>query len=144
MIVFDSSVIYALLDGRDRRHREARVWYEGVEDELTTTPLILAEVDHLAATRAGRNALRAFRRDVAVGAYAVEWWPDVASESIAVAERYEALGLGLADASLACLAARHRVIEIATFDERHFRAIQPLVGGRVFTLLPADVQPRSK
>jgi len=144
VIVLDTSVIYALLDARDQRHREARDWYEGVEAELTTTPLVLAEVDHLAGTRAGTNALRAFRRDIVVGAYAVEWWPDAANESIAVAERYEALGLGLADASLVCLAARHRVIEIATFDERHFRAIQPLVGDRAFKLLPVDAQPRSK
>ena len=144
MIVLDTSVIYALLDARDQRHRAARDWYEGVEAELTTTPLVLAEVDHLAGTRAGTNALRAFRRDVAVGAYAVEWWSDAANESIAVAERYEGLGLGLADASLVCLAARHRVIEIATFDERHFRAIQPLDGGRSFRLLPVDAQPRSK
>jgi hypothetical protein len=26
----------------------------------------------------------------------------------------------------------------ATLDERHFRAIRPLAGGRAFRLLPAD------
>jgi predicted nucleic acid-binding protein len=51
--------------------------------------------------------------------------------------RYRDLELGLADASLAVLAARHRTDRIATFDERAFRAMTPLRGG-AFTILPAD------
>jgi hypothetical protein len=31
-----------------------------------------------------------------------------------------------------------QTIEIATFDERHFRAIRPLAGGDAFRLLPLD------
>lgn len=54
-----------------------------------------------------------------------------------VARRYRDLRLGLADASLAVLAARHRTDRIVTFDERAFRAMTPLQGG-AFTLLPAD------
>lgn len=138
MIVVDTSLIYALLDGRDRRHEDARRWYEGVEDELVTTPLVLAETDHLTGSRAGEPALRAFRKDVAAGAYAVEWWGGAASDCVAMAERYGDLRLGLTDASLVCLAARMSVVSLATFDERHFRAVRPLAGGSAFRILPAD------
>ena len=43
-----------------------------------------------------------------------------------------------ADASLVALAARLGTTSIATFDERHFRAMQPLTGEPAFTLLPVD------
>jgi predicted nucleic acid-binding protein len=137
VIVLDTSVIYALLDRADRRHEEAVAWYETVDEDLVTTPLVLAEADHLATTRAGLDAERAFGRDVAAGAYSVEWWPAAAAETVDVAERYEDLGLGLADASLVALAARLQTSRIATFDERHFRAVRPERGDH-FVLLPID------
>ena len=46
--------------------------------------------------------------------------------------------LGLADASVAVLAARHRTTRLLTLDERDFRPMRPLYGTD-FTLLPADV-----
>ena len=55
-----------------------------------------------------------------------------------MAERYPDLGLGLTGASLVCLAARLSVVSLATFDERHFRAVRPLAGGSAFRILPAD------
>jgi len=47
-------------------------------------------------------------------------------------------GLGLADASLIALAQRLDTVDIATFDERHFRAVGSLVAGEAFRLLPMD------
>lgn len=138
MIVLDSSVVYALLDRRDRRHLDATHWYGTVSEEVATTPLVLAEIDYLVRRRAGTRALRAFRRDVAAGAHGVEWWAGAASESVRVAETYPALGLSLTDASLVVLAARLETSAIATFDQRHFRAVRPLAGAPAFTILPAD------
>jgi predicted nucleic acid-binding protein len=139
VIVLDTSVAYALLDGNDRRHIEAARWYAASDDDLVTTPLVLAELDHLAMTRAGPAAARAFHRDLAAGAYVVEWWADAARESVDVAEAYADLAIGLTDASLVALCARYAVIDIATFDERHFRAIRPLGGGAAFRLIPIDL-----
>jgi hypothetical protein len=51
--------------------------------------------------------------------------------------RYRDLELGLADASIIVLAARFSTRQVATFDQRHFRAVVPLNGGS-FELLPAD------
>jgi len=138
VIVIDTSVIYALLDRADHLHGKAMTWYGGVDEDVATTPLVLAETDHLAAARAAQAATRAFRRDVAAGAYLVEWWPSAAGESAAIAERYEDLGLGLTDASLVALASKLGTTRLASFDERHFRTVRPLSGGDAFLLLPFD------
>jgi predicted nucleic acid-binding protein len=82
--------------------------------------------------------VRAFRRDIRVGAYDVTWWPEAAELSAQIAEEYEDVRLGLTDASLIALAARLRTIRVASFDERHFRAVRPLAGGEAFVVLPAD------
>jgi uncharacterized protein len=138
VIVLDTSVIYALLDAGDRRHGDALTWYESLAEELVTTPLVLAEADHLAGTHGGSRALRALRDDVRAGAYLVDWWPTAAREAAEVADRYADLGIGLTDASLIVLADRLGTSAIATFDQRHFRAIVPLRGAAAFRLLPAD------
>lgn len=141
MIIIDTSVIYALLDRRDRRHAEALAWYRGVDEEVATTPMVLAEAGHLANARAGARAARAFRRDVRAGAYLVEWWPDAAALCAEIAEGYEELGIGMTDASLVAVADRLQTVRLATFDERHFRAVRPLSGGDAFVLLPPDARP---
>jgi uncharacterized protein len=138
VIVLDTSVIYALLDAGDTRHQQALAWYSGVDGDLVTTPLVLAEADHLATTRGGPAAVRALRRDIQGGAYIVDWWDSAARESAEVADRYRDLGIGLTDASLVVLAARIKSVDIATFDERHFRAIVPLDDSPAFRLLPGD------
>lgn len=138
MIVIDTSVILALLDRRDQRHVEARDWYLATQPAVATTPLIIAEADHLAGARVGASAQEALRRDLAAGAYAVEWWASALGTVVDVADAYADSGVGLADASLVALAERLDTTGIATFDERHFRAIEPLSGGPAFMLLPMD------
>lgn len=137
MIVADSSLIYALLDSRDQRHTEAASWYESNEDDLATTLLVIAEVDHL-ARRVGPKATRAFREDLVAGAYHLDRAPDLGT-LVLIAETYRELGVSLTDASLVQLASRYETTRIGTFDQRHFRAMTPLgeEGGH-FTLLPAD------
>jgi predicted nucleic acid-binding protein len=78
------------------------------------------------------------RAHIRAGAYLVDWWPSAAREAAQVADRYADLGIGLTDASLVVLAARVGSTDIATFDERHFRAIVPLRGAPAFRLLPLD------
>ena len=138
MIVADSSFIYAILDPRDTYHAAAADWYPQNDDDLATTPLVLAEIDYLAGAHAGDVARDAFRRDVTAGAYLVEWWPTAAADAVEIAQRYGDLGVSLTDASLVALAARLETTRIATFDERYFRAVRPLHGGAAFTLLPLD------
>ena len=138
MIVIDTSVIVAYMNSADNHHETVGAWLEDADDDLATTPLIVAEVDHLVGARGGRTALSALRADLAAGAYLIEWWQTAIATSVSIAERYAASGLGLADASLVALAQRLDTLDIATLDERHFRAVRPLAAGNAFRLLPAD------
>jgi predicted nucleic acid-binding protein len=139
VIVVDTSVILAFMNSADTHHAPVRDWLAGTDDDLVTTPLIVAEADHLVASRGGRRALAALWADLSAGAYVVEWWPSAIGHAVKIAEQYANLGIGLADASLVALAARVETTEIATLDERNFRALRPLGGKSAFRLLPRDV-----
>ena len=128
----------AFLDRDDAKHELVDAWMRTQKDELVTTPLVIAELDHLVSHKGGSKATSILYEDVARGAYLVEWWPSAIHETLAVAKQHKSMGLGLTDASLATLAAHLQTTTIATLDERHFRALQPLSGGDSFTLLPAD------
>ncbi len=138
MIVIDTSAILAFMNATDAHHELVRAWLEDENDDLVTTPLIIAEVDHLVATRGGRAAQRALHADLLAGAYVIDWWPGAIATAVRVAEQYADSALGLADASLVALAERLATVRIATLDERHFRAVRPLAAGDAFRLLPMD------
>ena len=136
MIVVDTSVILAFMNSTDTHHESVAGWLDAEQDDLVTTPLIVAESDHLVGARGGPAARRSLRADLTAGAYLVEWWTDAIATSVQVAERYADSGLSLADASLVALAERVETITIATLDERHFRVITPLSGEPAFELRP--------
>jgi len=138
LIVLDTSVVFAIFDRNESRHQEAKSWYQGEKGPFATTPLVLVELDHLLHTRTAPAAVEAFYREIRSGALGVEWWPGLEVEAAGVAERYAEIDLGLVDASLVALAGRLETTRIATFDERHFRAVEPLSGGDSFALLPID------
>jgi predicted nucleic acid-binding protein len=99
---------------------------------------VLAELDYLLARHVGSQAQSALLEEIARGAYRLE--PFGAADVKAAGEvidRYVNLRIGLADASLVVLAARHGCRDVLTLDERHFRALR--IGRRKrFRLLPAD------
>ena len=136
MIALDTSVVVAFMNRRDDDHERVVAWMETVGEELLTTPLIVAEIDHLVSRGGGPSAALAFYEDLASGAYAVEWWTEAMVETVAAARKCP--DVGLADASLVALAARLGTTRVATLDERHFRTVRPLTGEAAFTLLPAD------
>ncbi len=139
MIVLDTSFVVALLRADDEGHRAAADFYEKTDRGFSTTPLVLAEIDHLLGSRSRTPAdVGVFHREVRAGTLGVEWWPKLDVQAAEIAERYAGIGLGLTDATLVALAARLETTCIATFDERHFRAVEPLAGAAAFTLLPAD------
>jgi predicted nucleic acid-binding protein len=139
VIVLDTSIVLALVDASDINHERVWKWMEGVPDELCTTPLVLAELDHMVPIKGGPIAVQALREDFNDGAYTVEWWRSALYETIEIAHQYGSIGLGLTDASLIALAAYLETTRIATLDERHFRAVRPLGADDAhFVLLPAD------
>jgi hypothetical protein len=131
-VVVDTGAVLALMRADDDHHEEARNLFATLDDDLVTSPLALAELDHLVGARGGRSASAALWRDLERGAYTVRWWADALDESLRIVRRHPFLGL--ADASLVALAGRLRTTRIATFDG-HFRCIETPQGDP-FVLLP--------
>lgn len=138
MIVLDTSAVVAYMNRGDSNHRAVRSWIEGGREELVTTPLAVAEMDHLVARFGGRPAADRLRKELRVGAYAVEWWAGALADTLAVVDGHPGMEVGLTDASLVALGAKLQTARVATLDERHFRTLRPLTGEPAFTLLPAD------
>lgn len=137
MIIVDTSGVLAALDGGERHHRASLAAMRGRSPRLLS-PLILAELDYLLATRAGARAQVGLLKDVAEGVYRLEpFGIEDLREARDILEQYRDLHLGLADASLVVLARRYGIHDVLTLDERHFRAVMG-PGGRPFRILPAD------
>jgi predicted nucleic acid-binding protein len=64
VIVIDTSVIVAYMNAGDDHHATVSAWLDTADDDLATTPVIVAEVDHLVAARGGSAALSALRADL--------------------------------------------------------------------------------
>ncbi len=99
----------------------------------------VAEADHLILTRLGVAAELSFIDSLASGFLVPTLDPQGLRDARRLCARYREQQLGLADASIAVLAARFSTSHLATFDERHFRSVRPLEDDDgAFTLLPAD------
>jgi predicted nucleic acid-binding protein len=103
------------------------------------SPCVLAELDHLLATRVSRGAEITLLDEVGRGLYSPEpFSAREMAEAARMMELYTDLGIGLADASVVVLANRYDTLDVLTLDERHFRVLR---GPRdhPFRLLPSDV-----
>lgn len=135
-VVLDTSVVVALAVADEPDHVAVRDWVMSQGEELVTTPLALAEIDHVVERRAGRAVADQVLADFRDNAYRVSWWAEAVSDSFAVLRAEGRMGIGLVDASLVALARHLRTTRIATLDHRHFRRLS--LGGKQFTVLPAD------
>ena len=136
MIVVDTGALIALIDADDRYHHDMVALFDEAGGDWVLPWSILPEVDYLLLQHVGTRAAAAFVRDLADGAYLVEWGEDRdflrASE---LCERYATLKLGLVDATVIAVAERLRAPAIATVDLRDFGAIKIAGNPR---LLPRD------
>jgi len=139
MIIADTSGLYAIFNRRQPEHQAARAAVERDGGPLVLTPLVLAELDYFVLARLGAQAEQKVLAELKSPAYRLALFTDddfeLASE---VAVKYGDMQLGLADASIAVLAARHKTTRILTLDHRHFSAVRPLTGDASFILLPRD------
>ena len=137
-LVIDAAPIVALADvGEPLRDNILNV-LTAEPGELVIPAPVTAEIDYLLGQRFGTAARRAFLADLASGRFTVDSLErDDYTAALDVESGYADLDLGLADCSIAMLAGRHRTTRILSFDQPHFRAIEPLQGG-AFTILPAD------
>ncbi len=99
---------------------------------------VTAEVDHLLRRHGGPQAARRFLEDLVEARFDVPTLSrDEYEMALATHNKYADLDLGLADLSVVVLAYRYRTRRLLTFDDRHFRTVEPLQGG-TFSLFPAD------
>ena len=136
MIIADTSGLIAFFSESGSQHEAVAAWVDAHDPVMVVSPYVLAEVDYLVATRRGVDAELAVLAELSGGAYELASLDahDVAAAR-RVVERYRDLGVGLADASLAVLAQRHRTRTILTLDRKHFSVMRPLDGG-TFTIVP--------
>jgi len=138
VIVLDTGGLYAALDANEQLHGAAVAALASAKPPRLLSPFVLAELDYLIGTRVGHAAQLALLDEIVRGVYQLEpFASDDLEESRRIMERYEDLRIGLADASVVVLAARHRTLELLCTDERHFRALRG-PGGKRFRLLPRD------
>jgi uncharacterized protein len=142
IVVADTSGIIA---ASDRKADDFSACRSVMEDAgaLIISPLVLAEVDHLARARFG-SAARSAIIDFILGQAALEriiipaTGPGILQTARAVQRQYADLDLDLADAVNVVLAANYATNELLTLDDRDFRAVRPLTSHRWFRLLPRD------
>jgi predicted nucleic acid-binding protein len=137
VILLDTSGLLAALDAGQRSHQEAAASLAAASPPLYLSPFVLAELDYLLVSRVGTAARASLLEELKRGAYLLETMTgaDVARAQVII-ERYVDLGISLADASIVVLAERHRVYDVLTLDERHFRVLT--ANGKPLRLLPAD------
>ncbi|MEP6765220.1 MAG: PIN domain-containing protein [Gemmatimonadaceae bacterium] len=136
MIVADTGAIIALVDSDDRHHASLVNLYDADPAVWVLPWAILPEVDYLLASRVGEDAARAFRADLASGAFTIVWGvPEDLARAHALCVRYADLALGLVDGVVAAVAERLRASAIATLDLRDFG---PLVLKGAPKLFPRD------
>ena len=138
MILLDTSGLLAAIDESQRQHvASARVLREAA-GPFVLSPFVLAELDYLIATRISASASKKLLDRVSTSVFRLECLDAQDIEAaIAVIDRFDDQGLGIADASLVVLADRYDTRDVLTLDERHFRVLRD-GKGRPFRVLPAD------
>jgi uncharacterized protein len=135
-VIVDTSALLAFFDTDEPDHLAVSKVLAAATEPLVVSPYVVAELDYLVASRLGTAAEVAVLAELAAGAFDLPaFGADDLIGARSVVERYADQRIGVADASIVVLAARHRTRTIVTLDRRHFDVVRPLGGGR-FTVLP--------
>ncbi|QEU93488.1 PIN domain-containing protein [Streptomyces kanamyceticus] len=143
IVIADTSGLLAALDSTHPEHAAANeaILAAGL---LVLSPLLLAELDHVATRELGREAAHSAIDDIR------HWMrrgrivaPEITETHLGTAQsvraRYNALDLDLADAVNVALAADYETDAILALDRRDFRAVRPLGRHKAFRVLPDDL-----
>lgn len=143
MILVDTNVLVAAANDRDGNHRSALELLETTAESLLVPPTVIAEVCHLLHERAGSRAEVQFLRAFELGELDLaELTLGDLRRSADLANQYADLGLGGTDASIVAIAERLDIVQLATFDRRHFSVVRPRhIEGLPFCLPTARSRP---
>ena len=135
-MIVDTSALLAFFDTDEPDHAAVTTIVDTSTEPLIVSPYVVAELDYLVASRLGVSAELAVLRELAGGAWDLAaFGTDDLAQARAVVERYADQSIGLADASIVILAARHQTRTVVTLDRRHFGVVRPIDGGS-FKILP--------
>jgi predicted nucleic acid-binding protein len=135
-VIVETSALLAFFDRDEPDHAAVSRILADASEALVLSPYVVAEVDHLVATRHGVPAELKVLKELAGGAWELATIDAADLErASSVVKRHADQGIGIADASIVVLADRYRTRTILTLDRRHFDLLRPLGGGR-FTVLP--------
>jgi uncharacterized protein len=143
ILIADTSGLLATFDKNAPESADCRAALEAAGTVLVS-PLVLAEVDHLADARFGADARSTVLDFIIFQARRERFQiPLIAIDQLEVARKvrrqYAGLNLDLAGAVNVMLAAEYRTNCVLTLDRRDFRAIRPLTPHPAFRLLPDDM-----
>lgn len=143
IVIADTSGLLAALDSAHPEHQASNeaIMSAGL---LVMSPLLLAEIDHVATRELGRDAAFSAVDDIR------QWTrrgrvvvPEITEDHLGVAQsvraRYRDLDLDLADAVNVALAVDYDTDAVLTLDRRDFRAVRPLGRHKAFRVLPDDL-----
>jgi predicted nucleic acid-binding protein len=143
IVIADTSGIIA---ASDRKARESAACLGVLQQAGTViiSPLVLAEVDHLAEARFGSAARTVIIDFILTQARLLRFQIPLTGLAILetarlVQQQYAGLDLDLADSVNVALAAQYRTDAVLTLDRRDFRAVRPLTPHKWFRLLPGDL-----
>jgi len=138
VILVDTSGILAAMFADQNGHDECAKALLNAEPPRIVSPFVVAEADFLIQKFGGIDAEAAFLEEIGRRAYELATFDEADVEAARhLIVKYRSLRIGLADASIAILAARYESFDVLTLDERHFRAIRP-APRKNFRILPAD------
>jgi hypothetical protein len=138
LILVDTGAVLELASSSGRRHKDVLAVVEALDGPFVLSPFVLAELDYMLIERHGQEQQLALLSEVADGAYELaEFGREDIEAAAVVMKRYADLRVGLADASIVVLAEKHGIVDVLTFDQRHFRTMRG-PSGRPFRLLPDD------
>jgi predicted nucleic acid-binding protein len=140
-VIADTGALYAAFDRADAYHGVVSGYLRTLDQKPVVSPLVLAELDHLALVRLGEAARVEIMAELAETTFVATFTHAMFVTSADVAARHSDLALGLTDASIMMLAQEHGTRDILTTDQRHFRAVRPVLGGKdaSYRLLPFDL-----
>ncbi|MCC5036139.1 PIN domain-containing protein [Streptomyces sp. WAC 00631] len=142
IVIADTSGIIAASDRKSDDSLGCRTVLQEA-GTVIISPLVLAEVDHMAKVRFGPPARAEIISFLLAQVRRLRFQvPQIDGEILdtahSVQQRYKGLDLDLADAVNTALAAEYRTDTVLTLDRRDFRAVRPLTPHSSFRLLPDD------
>jgi predicted nucleic acid-binding protein len=122
--VFDTGPLVAALDRRDSRHEECAAFLSSFTGERLLPATVMTEVCWMLEDWPDVEA--DFLQSVARGTFTLVHLETADLDRMSeLVRQYGDFPLGTTDASVVAVAERLGVIQVATIDHRHFRAVRP-------------------